>query len=261
MNLIKKILKGAGFFLLVTLFFIISTIADLIVRDRKKKLITFSKITSFCAKITLIILGIRVNKINWDKYINSEHNYMIVSNHLSYVDIFVIYSALPAVFIANSELKEEFPLGAITAYAGGIFVERRNRSKLLSDMKNISEVLEMAIPTVLFPEATTSDGEGLLAFKAPFLKSAINTQTNVLPICLNYRKLNGEPITRKNKDLVFFCEDLSFFAHFFRLLTVNNIDVDVEALEEIEVNSKMTRKELSQITYDRISESYEKIDA
>ena len=259
MNIIRKIIKGLLFFVLVALFFLVSTIADLIIRDRKKKLITFSKITSFCAKITLILIGVSVNLKNREKFINLDKNYMIVSNHLTYVDIFVIYSALPAVFIANSELKEEFPLGAITAYAGGIFVERRNRSQLIDDMDNISSVFEMGIPTVLFPEATTSDGESVLEFKVPFLKSAIDTETNVLPVCINYRRINGAPITKENRDIIFYYEDVTFFDHFFRLLTMKSIDVDLEALDEIEVDSSMTRKELSRIAYERISGAYTEI--
>ena len=187
---------------------------------------------------------------------SADQNYMIVSNHLSYVDIFVIYTAIPSVFIANSELEEEFPLGAITRYAGGIFVERRNRSRLLEDMNNISDVLELGLNTVLFPEATTSNGESVLPFKAPFLKSAINTNTDVLTLCINYKTVNGIPINKENRDFIFYYGEIAFYDHFFRLMTVSNIEVDLEAIEEIKVKPDMTRKELSQIAYERISNSY-----
>lgn len=257
MNLIRILVKGPIFFLIVIGFFVVSFIADLLVRDRKKKLITFSHIASFSAKISLIVLGVKVRLKNMDRYKKTDLNYMIVCNHLSYVDIFVIYTAIPSVFIANSELEEEFPLGAITRYAGGIFVERRNRSRLLQDMNNISDVLELGLNTVLFPEATTSNGESILPFKAPFLKSAITTNKDVLPLCINYTKVNGVSINRENRDFIFYYEqEVAFFEHFFRLLTRKSVDVDLEALEEIEVNPSMTRKELSQIAYEKISSSY-----
>ncbi len=181
---------------------------------------------------------------------------MVVCNHLSYLDIFVIYSVLPSVFVANSELEEEFPLGAVTKYGGGIFVERRNRSRLIDDMDNISSVLDMGLNIVLFPEGTTSDGEAVTAFKAPFLKSAINTGANVLPLCINYNKIDGRPLDKENKNLIFYYGSITFFEHFFRLLKLKSIDVELEALEEIKVNPKMTRKELSQIAYDKISSAY-----
>ena len=256
MKLLRMLIKGPLFFLIVIAFFIISFMADVLVRDKRTKLATFSHIASFFAKLALILLGVKVNLKNMDQYINTDRNYMIVSNHLSYVDIFIIYSAIPAVFIANSELEEEFPLGAITRYAGGVFVERRNRSRLLDDMDNISNVLELGLNMVLFPEATTSNGESVLPFKAPFLKSAINTNTDVLALCINYKTVNRNPINKENRDFIFFYGTITFFDHFFRLLTVSSIEVDLEALEEIEVNPSMTRKELSQIAYEKISGSY-----
>lgn len=259
MNPVRQITKGLLFLIIVVTFFLVSVIADLIIRDRKTKLITSSQITSFYAKMILIVLGIKVNLKNLDKYTQADQNYMVVSNHLSYVDIFVIYSVLPAVFVANSELEEEFPLGAITAYAGGIFVERRNRSKLLDDMNKITDVLNMGLDIVLFPEATTSNGESVLPFKVPFLKSAINSDKDVLPLCINYRKINGVPVSKENRDFAFYYESIPFFKHFFRLLTLESIDVDIEALEKIEVDPDMTRKELSQIAYERISGFYTSI--
>lgn len=225
-------------------------------RDRKKKLIYFSRIASFSGKVCLILFGVKINLKNLDKYKRANKNYMVVCNHLSYLDIFIIYSVLPSVFVANSELEEEFPLGAVTKYGGGIFVERRNRSRLIDDMDNISSVLDMGLNIVLFPEGTTSDGQAVSAFKAPFLKSAINTGANVLPLCINYKKIDEGPLDKENKDLIFYYQDITFFEHFFRLLKLKSIEVELEALEEIEVNPKMTRKELSQIAYDKISSAY-----
>ena len=256
MNLIRRPIKILIFFLIVVTFLLISFLTDLIVRDRKKKLISFSRIASFYGKISLMLFGVKINLKNLDRYKGTKENYMIVCNHLSYLDIFVIYSVIPSVFVANSELEEEFPLGAVTKYGGGVFVERRNRSRLLDDMSSISSVLDMGLNIVLFPEGTTSNGEGVAPFKAPFLKSAINTGTNVLPLCINYKKIDGESVDKENMNLIFYYESITFFEHFFRLLKIKNIEVDLEALEEIEVNPKMTRKELSQIAYDKISTAY-----
>ena len=256
MNAIKQIIKIIIFFILVVTFFLASLLVDLIIWDRRRKLISFSKIASFYGKMSLIVIGAKLKHKNTDRYIGSGHNYMIVSNHLSYIDIFIIYSYLPAVFIANTELEEEFPLGVVTRYAGGVFVERRNRSRLLDDMDNISSVLKMGLNVVLFPESTTSNGEGVLPFKAPFLKSAINTSTKVLPICIKYKSVNGEEINNENRDLVYYYGGAKFFEHFFRLLKTDRVEVELEALEEIEVTPEMTRKELSNLTYDQITGAY-----
>jgi len=259
MNLIRQLIKILIFFIIVVTFLLISGVTDLLVRDRRKKLISFSRIASFYGKISLILFGVKVKLKNLDRYIATNENYMIVSNHLSYIDIFVIYSVMPSVFVANSELEEEFPLGIVTRYGGGVFVERRNRTKLLDDMDNISSVLKMGLNIVLFPEGTTSNGDGVAPFKAPFLKSAINSCTDVLPLCIKYKKINSEDINKGNRDLIFYYGGISFFEHFFRLLTLKEIEVELHALEKIEVDPKMTRKELSKIAHEKISSAYLKV--
>ena len=259
MNLIRQPIKILIFFIIIVTFVLISAIIDLLVRDRRKKLISFSRVASFYGKISLILFGVKIKLKNLDRYLGTNENYMIVSNHLSYIDIFVIYSVMPSVFVANSELEEEFPLGTVTKYGGGIFVERRNRSKLLDDMDNISSVLKMGLNIVLFPEGTTSNGDGVAPFKAPFLKSAINSGTDVLPICMKYKKINGVDINKENRDLILYYGDITFFKHFFRLLKIKEIEVQLQALEKIEVDPKMTRKELSKIAYDKISSAYIKV--
>ncbi len=259
MNLIRQSIKILLFFIIVVTFLLISSITDLIVRDRRKKLISFSRIASFYGKISLMLFGVKIKLINLDRYKGTNENYMIVSNHLSYIDIFVIYSVMPSVFVANAELEQEFPLGAVTRYGGGVFVERRNRSRLLDDMDNVSSVLKMGLNIVLFPEGTTSNGEGVAPFKAPFLKSAINSCTDVLPLCIKYKKINTQDINKDNRDLIFYYGGITFFEHFFRFLTLKEIEVELQALEKIKVDSKMTRKELSKIAYDKISTAYLKV--
>ena len=259
MNLIRQSIKILLFFIIVVTFLLISSITDLIVRDRRKKLISFSRIASFYGKISLMLFGVKIKLVNLDRYKGTNENYMIVSNHLSYIDIFVIYSVMPSVFVANAELEQEFPLGAVTRYGGGVFVERRNRSRLLDDMDNVSSVLKMGLNIVLFPEGTTSNGEGVAPFKAPFLKSAINSCTDVLPLCIKYKKINTQDINKDNRDLIFYYGGITFFEHFFRLLTLKEIEVELQALEKIEVDSEMTRKELSRIVYDKISSAYLKV--
>ncbi len=126
-------------------------------------------------------------------------------------------------------------------------------------MNKISNVLNLGLNIVLFPESTTSNGEAVLPFKVPFLKSAIITDKVVLPLCINYKKINGGPVTKDNRDYIFYYGSIGFFAHFIRLLTVGSIEVELQGLEEIEVNPHMTRKELSEIAYEKISSSYEGI--
>ena len=256
MVFIRKYIKAFIFFLLVIFFLGVSYVIDLIVGDKRKKLGYFSKIAAFMSRLALIILGVRVKTKNLNRLIREKENYLIVSNHLSYMDIFVIYTIVPSVFIANSELKDLFPLGAVTKYSGGVFIERRNRASLLKDINNIKDILNMGFDMVLFPEATTSDGEKILKFRTPFLTSAIESNVNIQPICIRYKELNGSDITASNKHIVYFYGGIGFFEHFFRLLEQKSISVEVQELDTIEVNPKSSRKEVSALAYKRISDAF-----
>jgi len=234
----------------------VSSFVDLIIRDKRKKLHYFSKIAPFYSQLALIVWGVHVDTKNLNKLLNSNENYLIVSNHLSYIDIQVIYSIVSSVFIANSELKNVFPLGAVTKYSGGVFVERRNRASLLKDIENIKDILNIGFDMVLFPEATTSDGEKILKFRTPFLISAIESNVNIQPICIRYKKINGEDITTSNKHMVYFYGGIGFFDHFFRMLELKSITVELEELETIEITPESSRKEVSDLAYKRISDAY-----
>jgi lyso-ornithine lipid O-acyltransferase len=260
MVFIRKYTKAFIFFLLVLSFLVVSYTVDLLIGNKRKKLGYFSKIASFMSKLALIILGVRVKTRNLSNLARKKENYLIVSNHLTYMDVFVISTVVPSVFIANSELKEQFPLGAVTKYSGGVFVERRNRASLLKDMENIKDILNIGFDMVLFPEATTSDGEKILKFRTPFLTSAIESNVNIQPICLKYRELNGSAITPSNKHIVYFYEGLGFFDHFFRLLEQKSISVEVEELETIVISPESSRKAVSDLAYKRISDAYFKHD-
>jgi len=249
-----KTVKMLAFVILVVTFLIISFCVDLIVGNKMVKLRYFSRISSFYLRAALIVLGVKIRRRNINKLVSGKENHLVISNHLSYLDIFVIFSTVPAVFIANSELEDTFLLGAIIKYSGGVFVERRNRSRLLQDMQHIKNILHMGFNVVLFPEGTTSDGEEVKPFKTSFLDAAAGSGVDVLPLCVRYRKINGEDIDAGNGRLVYYYGDLTFFEHFFRLLNLRSISVDLTELEVIPPG--YTRKESARIAFERISTAY-----
>ncbi len=149
-----------------------------------------------------------------------------------------------------------FLLGRITALSGGYFVERRNRSTLRTDIDEIADILRCGVNVALFPEGTTSTGERVLPFKTPLISAAEKAGVEVLPVCIKYRRINGEDIGPENRDLVYFYGDMEFFSHVGKLLNVKEIDVEVTILEPLSVSSTGSRKDLSENVYSAISSEY-----
>jgi 1-acyl-sn-glycerol-3-phosphate acyltransferase len=252
MRHLLKALKIAAFILLVVTFLTISFAVDLTVRDEKSKRRYFSRISSFYMKMALAVLGVRVNVINPER-LDSRRASFMVCNHLSYIDVFAIFSNVPAVFVANSELEEAFLLGAIIRYSGGVFVERRGRARLLEDMEAITGMLDLGLNVVLFPEGTTSDGSGVSPFKSSFLAAAEGRE--VLPLCIKYKTVDGRAITPENSPLVYYYGDITFFGHFFRFLGLRSVAAELAALESIDPRG-LSRKDISDIAYREISACY-----
>ncbi len=252
----RKYVRIIALVFTVVSFLIICFIADKLIANRRRKLLFFSKTASFCTRLLLLEFGVRVDYRNIANLTRKDKNFLIVSNHLSYIDVFIIFSLVPSVFVANSELNEEFLLGSITRYAGGVFVERRNRAKLSEEIELISDLLNDGFNVVLFPEGTTSNGDGVLPFKNPFISVAMKSLVDIVPVCVRYRRIDGEVIDSTNRDDVYYYGDAKFFDHALRLLSHKKVDAEMLELQTIEVKPEHTRKELSNLAYKIIKSAY-----
>lgn len=252
MRYILKALKIGGFILLVVTFLSISFAVDLLVRNVKSKRARFSRISSFYMRMALAVLGVHVNVVNRERLVPGSASFM-VCNHLSYIDVFAIFSNAPAVFVANSELEEAFLLGTIIKYSGGVFVERRGRARLLQDMEEITDMLDLGLNVVLFPEGTTSDGSGVSPFKSSFLAAAEGRE--VLPLCIKYKSVDGRSITPETAPLVYYYGEITFFEHFFRFLGLRSVTAELTVLEPVDARG-LSRKDIAHIAHSKVSACY-----
>lgn len=192
----------------------------------------------------LKVLGMKV-KTNMDKEVFTE-NYLIASNHLSYLDILALSSLFPSAYVASVEVKNTPFLGQITTLAGCVFVERRSRSNLGEEIKEIDEALKIGSNVTIFPEATSTNGEQVLKFKRPLFEAAITSKRKILPLTINYNSIDSEPVTAANRDLVCWYGDMEFASHLFKLCATKHSEVEVIAsepitIDELEIDSAVLR--------------------
>ena len=255
----RLVYKTPLYLISVLLFLLINFLIYLIVPGRKNKLFLSTKVTTFIVKLTLIILSINV-RVKDENRLRGEKNFLAVSNHVSYIDVYSIASIMNSVFVASVDgVESDFIMGTATRLSGGIFVERKNRSRIKQDMNSIKEVLDLGYNVVLFPEATTSNGDRVLPFKSSLFASAINARADVVTISINYLELNGDPISKANRDNVYFYEHLKFFPHFFNLLQQKSITLEIDFMSKIEYNLNRSRKELCDMAYNEISGAFKKM--
>jgi 1-acyl-sn-glycerol-3-phosphate acyltransferase len=118
---------------------------------------------------------------------------LLVSNHLSYLDIVAIGSVTPTVFVSKSEVAEWPVFGWFARKAGSIFVRRDKRTEAARSSEEIKETLMHDVLVVLFPEGTSSDGETVLPFKSALLEPAAASGGPLAVAHIAYTMVDGNP--------------------------------------------------------------------
>jgi 1-acyl-sn-glycerol-3-phosphate acyltransferase len=176
-------------------------------------------------------------------------NFLYVGNHMGFVDIFVLASLFPALFITSQEMRETPFLGPICEMGGCVFVERRSRTKIINELKGLVDALKEGFNVVLYPEATSSNGEQVLPFKKTLMMSGPQAGRPIQPGCINFIEIDGEEFSLKNRDRVCWYGDMSFGQAMWGAMTAKSITAEVEFMEPIFVNPEADRSMVAERAY------------
>ncbi|WP_291515665.1 lysophospholipid acyltransferase family protein [Bdellovibrio sp. ArHS] len=162
-----------------------------------------------------------------------SEKFLLVSNHMGFIDIMMLASCTPMLFVTSVEMRETPFLGLLTELGGCIYVERRSRTRILDEMKNIVETLRKGFRVVLYPEATSTNGERVLPFKKTLMMAAAHAGVPIQPVVINFRNINGEDFTLKWRDHVCWYGDIPFATAMWRAATLKSVTGEIEFLEQI----------------------------
>lgn len=118
---------------------------------------------------------------------------LVVANHISWIDIFVIDTWHPCRFVAKSEINHWPVIGWLCRHTGTLFISRQRRHDTGRIRHQMVHGLERGHTLGVFPEGTTSDGSSLLPFNPSLLQAAIDTNSPVYSIHLRYVNETGKP--------------------------------------------------------------------
>jgi len=149
---------------------------------------------------------------------------LIVSNHLSYVDIFVFSATARCMFVSKSEIKSWPLVGWVARMTGTVFVDRARRSQTDVPQLQMQERLSAGGLLVLFPEATSTNSRELLPFRSSFFEAAVAVAAPVTAAHISYElpEGDGDPVT----DICYWGE-MTLFPHLIKLLTKTRIQATV----------------------------------
>lgn len=130
------------------------------------------------------ILGIHINQ--YGKPLTT--NALYVSNHISFLDIIVISSIVPARFLSKHSVRYWPIIGYLTAISGSLFIQRGKLNQLVRTLAGVKQALTSARPVLIFPEGTTSLGTQVLKFHSGLFQAAIDSKIPVQALTLHYRR-------------------------------------------------------------------------
>jgi 1-acyl-sn-glycerol-3-phosphate acyltransferase len=124
-----------------------------------------------------------------------DHGALVVANHISWLDIYVINAWRPTPFVSKAEVRQWPVVGWLAHRLGTIFIHREKRRDAQRAMHEMATRLAGGGLVCVFPEGTTSNGLSLLPFHANLLQAAVSAQRPVQPICLLYADRDGRQST------------------------------------------------------------------
>lgn len=118
---------------------------------------------------------------------------LLVSNHVSFLDIYAINALAPAAFVSKDEVLDWPVIGWLSRHTETIFLARGSRAAAQRTREHLVDKLKEGTLVALFPEGTTTDGTHMLPFHAALLQSAIDAHAPVTPVALRYLDRHGNP--------------------------------------------------------------------
>jgi len=171
---------------------------------------------------------------------------LVVSNHLSHLDILLYGSLGPVVFVSKKDLLSWPLLGQLAAFGGTVFVDRERGTQAADAARQMEELLRGDLPVVLFPEGTSSNGATVLPFRSSLFESAIRARCPVTAAAIGYAADGIEEGT------LAYYGDKVFFPHLYETLGYDGLAVTIRFAEGSRVFAD--RKEAARVTHGVVGE-------
>lgn len=178
---------------------------------------------------------------------------LIVANHSSWLDISIITSLAPVVFVAKSEIARWPFFGLLAKLQRSVFVERGRRQKTGEVNAQIAQRLAEGDPVLLFGEGTAGDGNRVLPFRTALIGAARDaiasaghvSQVWIQPLSIAYVSQQGIALGRHLRPRAAWYGKMKLTEHIGNIVRTGAIDVSVTWGEPIAYDGATDRKVLA----------------
>jgi 1-acyl-sn-glycerol-3-phosphate acyltransferase len=170
-----------------------------------------------CALMVIDLLGIRL-KITG----KPPERGLLVSNHLSYLEVLIYGAALPCYLVSKAEIGRWPFFGPLARAGGTLFVDRSSLASAIAVSEQIAQRLKGTVPVLFFPEGTSTDGTQLLRFHSRLFTPAVDAGVPVTAASVRYVTGDGAP----ESDLCWF-GDAEFLPSILKTLGAPNFSAEI----------------------------------
>ncbi|MCP3980114.1 MAG: 1-acyl-sn-glycerol-3-phosphate acyltransferase [bacterium] len=196
-----------------------------------------SRCCRFWGRALCTVLGIRRDVVGRPE----GELFAVVANHVSYVDILVLASLYPSVFVAKHEVAGWPLFGRVARNAGTLFVNRERTRDVVRVGRDMKRALAEGCSLTLFPEGTSTSGAQVLPFLPSLLEPMAQSGVPCFSVSLTYETPGS---SAPPSETVCWWGDADFVPHVKRLLRIPRIVARVRFAEAPVVSHD--RKELAE---------------
>ena len=153
-----------------------------------------------------------------------EPPFLLVTNHLSYVDVLILGSRVEAVFVARPEVARLPVIGRLCRWKAALFVNRRPGPGLPPATAAIDRALADGEGVVMFPEVTSTRGETVAPFHPALFEGLARSRYPVSCASLAYATAEGDPPAHLS---ICWWGDVELFGHLWGLLSLPGFSATV----------------------------------
>lgn len=147
---------------------------------------------AYC-RLVLRCFGVRI--ILSGNPIRNLRGVLVVSNHMSWLDVFAVGAVLPGSFVARADMFTGPINGIVARLLKIIPIERASLRRLPGVVDAVARRLRAGQTVVAFPEGTTWCGLAAGSFYPAMFQAAIDAGRPVQPLRLRYRHVDGSVST------------------------------------------------------------------
>lgn len=207
------------------------------------------------------IVGVRLCV---DGELARQNGVLVVSNHVSWLDITVLSAVAPVSFVAKNEVSTWPFVKWLAKLQRSVFVDRERRTQTSTKVTEILDRLEAGDHVVIFAEGTSSDGNGVLPFRtalfaavkppsgAPSAGDNADSDVAVQTLALTYTKAYGLPLGRRGRPQVAWYGDMDLASHAWRLLGLGPLEANIRIGPPVPLDDFADRKALARYTEHKI---------